>query len=182
MCHIAIAIGLGALQAQQQARQAKAMAVAQGKMFEANAKNSMEAFVNETQQLNLRERQEKEKAMAAKMQSDLQAMQLESRGKVASANSGVFLNNNAAMQNLARQGLVSGTSIQSNLGQVEDQLQMARYGAATTYQSRINSVAAPTFNKSNVMLGAGLSGAQTGMAYYSAFGGGGAPASSTAVT
>lgn len=169
MCHIAAVVGLGALQAQQQAQQAKSAAIAQGKMFEANAKNSMQAFVDESRQLNLRDRQEKEKAMAAKMQSDLQAMQLKSRAKVASANSGVFLNNDAAMQNLARQGLVSGTSIQSNLGQVEDQLQEARYGASTTYQSRINAVAPPTFNKGNVALGAALSGAQTGMAAYSAF-------------
>ena len=176
MCHPAVFIGLSAMQAMQSATQAKRMARAQGQAYEANAKNAMSAYVDNSRQLNLKQRQEKEAAMTATMQSDMKAMQLKATAKVAGANSGVFLNNDAVMQNLTRQGLVSGTSIQSNLGQAEAQLQEARYGASTTYQSRINSVAAPTFNKTSVLINAGLSGLQTGMAAYSTFGGGGAPA------
>lgn len=172
MCNPAAFIGLGAVQAMQSVTQAKQMAVAQGKAYEANAQNAMSAYIDNSRQLNLKQRQEKEAAMTAKMQSDMKAMQLKATAKVAGANSGVFLNNDAVMQNLTRQGLVSGTSIQSNLGQAEAQLQEARYGASTTYQSRINSVAAPTFNKTSVLINAGLSGLQTGMAAYSAFGGG----------
>lgn len=168
MCNPAVYVGLGALQMQQSAQQQQAVQQAQARAYEENAKNSMQAFADETRQLNLRERQEKEKALAAKMQSDLQGMQLKARAKVAGANSGVFLNNDAVMQNLTRQSLVSGSSIQSNLEQVEDQLQEARYGAATTYQSRINAVAPPTRSSK---LGAALEGVQTGMAAYSAFGG-----------
>ena len=182
MCHPAVFIGLGALQMQQQAQQAKSMAIAQGKAFEANAKNAMNAFVDNSRQLNLKDRQQKEAAMSAQMQSDLKAMQLKATAKVAGANSGVFLNNDAVMQNLTRQGLVSGESIQTKLGRAEAQLQEARYGATTTYQSRINSVAAPTFNKSNVLLGAGLAGLQTGMAAYSTFGSGGGAPSGTGAT
>ena len=182
MCDPVVFIGLGALQMQQQAQQAKSMAIAQGKAFEANAKNAMNAFVDNSRQLNLKDRQQKEAAMSAQMQSDLKAMQLKATAKVAGANSGVFLNNDAVMQNLTRQGLVSGSSIQANLGQAEAQLQEARYGATTTYQSRINSVAAPTFNKSNVLLGAGLAGLQTGMAAYSTFGSGGGAPSGTGAT
>ena len=170
MCHPAVFIGLGALQMQQSASQAKSAAIAQGKAYEANAKNAMSAFVDNSRQLNLKNRQEKEAAMTAKMQSDLKGMQLKATAKVAGANSGVFLNNDAVMQNLTRQALVSGSSISSNLGQVEAQLQEARYGASTTYQSRINSVTAPTFDRSNVMLNAAIAGVQTGMAAYSTFG------------
>lgn len=182
MCHPAVAIGVGAVTAYSSYQQQAEAARAQGEAYSQNVRNSLAAYADETRSLNLRERQEKERAATAQVQNDLQAMQLQSRAKVASANSGVFLNNNAIMQNLTRQGLVANQSIQLNLAQAESQLQEARYGATTTYQSRINSVARPNFDKNLALLTAGMQGIAAGASIYSGFVNPATTAATTATT
>lgn len=170
MCHPAAYVGIGALSAYSSYSQEVASVKAQSKAYSQNVQNTLQAYADETRQLNLRERQEKDAAATKKIQNDLQAMQLQSRARVASANSGVYLNNAAVMQNLTRQGLVANEMIQTNLDQAEAQLQEARTGAATTAQSRINAVARPTFNRGQALLRAGIQGASTAAMAYGAFG------------
>ena len=117
---------------------------AQAKAYEKNAELANQAKMDEDRMINLREAQEQEAAAQQAIEQDRQTQQVAARATVAGAESGGFLNNNAVMQDIVRQGLEANTMTGQNLERTTAQLGEERLGARTRAQSRINSVARPS--------------------------------------
>lgn len=136
---------------------------AQGKAYEANAAAANRAKMDEDRMINLRQSQEQEKAAQQKIAQDLETQQIASR--VQATDSGGFLNNNAVMQDIVRQGLEANTMTSQNLERTTAQLQEERRGAATRAQSRINSVARPSRRGTMLQIGAGAASTAAAAGY-----------------
>ena len=132
---------------------------AQADAYEANAEMANRAKMDEDRMINLRQSQEQEKAAQQKIAQDLETQQIASR--VQATDSGGFLNNNAVMQDIVRQGLVANNMTTQNLERTTAQLQEDRRGATTRAQSRINSVARPSRTATGLQIGSGLVSAGT---------------------
>ena len=139
---------IGTIQAQQQHK-------AQNKAFEANAEAATQAKMDEDRMINLQQSQEQEAAAQNAIEQNRQTQELASRATVAGGESGGFLNNNAVVQDIVRQGLEANTMTGQNLGRTTAQLGEQRLGASTRAQSRINSVS----KASNAATGLAIAGA-----------------------
>ncbi len=149
---------------------------AQRDAYKANAKAASQAKVDEDRMLNQQEAQIQEQASEAKIAQDLETQQVASRAQA--TDSGGFLNNNAVMQDIVRQGLEANTMTSQNLERQQAQLGEERIGAERRAQSRINSVARPSRTATALQIGSGLVQAGTNYAAMGGtFGGGGAPTS-----
>tara|TARA_X000001382_G_scaffold58660_1_gene40287 strand:- start:11660 stop:12196 length:537 start_codon:yes stop_codon:yes gene_type:complete len=124
---------------------------AQADAYEANAEMANRAKMDEDRMIGLREAQEQEKAAQAKIAQDLETQQIASR--VQATDSGGFLNNNAVMQDIVRQGLVANNMTTQNLERTTAQLGEDRRGASTRAQSRINSVSRPNRMATGLQIG-----------------------------
>jgi len=113
---------------------------AQNKAFESNAKAANQAKMDEDRAINLQEAQEQEATAAQSIEQDRQTQGLAAKATVAGGESGGFLNNNAVVQDIMRQGLESNTMSGQNLERTQAQLGEQRLGATSRAQSRINSV------------------------------------------
>lgn len=162
-----VSIGIGALSMVNSIQQQQAMSDAQDAAYEENLRASNQAKMDADRQINLQQAQEEESAAQSMISNDLQTRVLGSRAQVAAAESGGILNNNAVIQDVVRQGLMANNMTSQNLGRTTAQLGEQRLGARSTAQSRINSVSKGTGVN---YLGAGLQGAQTGMAFEGATG------------
>jgi len=132
---------------------------AQGKAYEANAAAANQAKIDEDRMINLQQAKEEEKAAQQRIATDLETQQTASRAQVAAAQTGGFLNNNAVVQDILRQGLNADTMTSQNLDRTVSQLGEERAGAMSRAQSRINSVARPS--RTATMLQIGASAAST---------------------
>ena len=188
MCEpISIGLAIGALSAASAQRQAKAQALAQAKAFDANVKNSEAAKVTADRQANLNLAQEEEQNAEVKINNALQLRKSISRAEVAIGDTGGNLNNNAIVQDMRRQGLMSENMASANMGRRLAQFNEGGLTSAANYQSRINSVAMPEWDSSAVATTSLLQGASSGLAAGSAAssmgigsgGGGGTVAAST---
>lgn len=130
---------------------------AQADAYKANAEMANRAKMDEDRMINLRQSQEQEKAAQQKIAQDLETQQIASR--VQATDSGGFLNNNAVMQDIVRQGLEANTMTTQNLERTTAQLGEERRGAATRAQSRINAVARPSKMATGLQIGSSLVGA-----------------------
>ncbi len=113
---------------------------AQNKAYKANAKAAAQAKIDEDRVINLQEAQEQEAAATQKIEQNRQTQELASSAAVAGGESGGFLNNNAVVQDIMRQGLEANTMTGQNLERTKAQLGEQRLGAKSKAQSRINSV------------------------------------------
>ena len=113
---------------------------AQNKAFEKNAEMANKAKLDEDRMINLQQSQEQEAAATQSIEQNRQTQEVASRATVAGGESGGFLNNNAVVQDIVRQGLEANTMTGQNLGRTTAQLGEQRLGANTRAQSRINSV------------------------------------------
>ena len=146
-----VSIGMavvGTIQAQQQHK-------AQNKAFVANAEAANQAKMDEDRMINLQQSQEQEAAAAQTIEQNRQTQELAARATVAGGESGGFLNNNAVIQDIVRQGLEANTMTGQNLGRTTAQLGEQRLGATSRAQSRINSVS----KASNAATGLAIAGA-----------------------
>ena len=137
-----------------QAGQALQQHSAQSKQFEQNAEMANRAKMDEDRMINLQEAQEQEAAATQMIEQNRQTEVASSRAKVAGGESGGFLNNNAVMQDIARQGLEANTMTGQNLERTKAQFGEQRLGASTRAQSRINSVAKPNALATGLQIGA----------------------------
>ena len=113
---------------------------AQNKAYKDNAELANKAKMDEDRMINLQEAQEQEAAATQTIEQNRQTQQLASRANVAGGESGGFLNNNAVVQDIVRQGLEANTMTGQNLDRTKAQLGEQRLGAVSRTQSRINSV------------------------------------------
>ena len=113
---------------------------AQNKAYTDNAEMANKAKMDEDRMINLQESQEQEAAATQTIEQNRQTQELAARANVAGGESGGFLNNNAVVQDIVRQGLEANTMTGQNLDRTTAQLGEARLGANTRAQSRINSV------------------------------------------
>jgi len=156
-----VTISMGALSmatAQQQA-------AGQKKMYEANAANAAAAASDQLMQLNLQQAQDEENALQQQMDTDLQMMQAMSTATVAGGESGASLNSNAALQDIARQGLVSNSRVTQQLERNNMQREMDTKGIMSGAQSRINSVARPSGAATALTIAGGVAGAAAAGGY-----------------
>ena len=124
------------------------------KQAAANEKNANAAFLNDSRQLNLRQRQEEEAESQRGMESDIQTMRDMSKARTASGESGVSgLSVDALMSDILRQNLSDDTKAASNLGATKAQIAEEKKGAETGRQSRINSVPYPSFAGTALQIG-----------------------------
>lgn len=130
---------------------------AQADAYEANAEMANRAKMDEDRMINLRQSQEQEKAAQQKIAQDLETQQIASR--VQATDSGGFLNNNAVMQDIVRQGLVANNMTTQNLERTTAQLGEERRGATTKAQSRVNAVARPSRMATGLQIGTSVLGA-----------------------
>jgi hypothetical protein len=137
----------------------------QKKMVEANAANALDAANDQLMQLNLQQSQDEENALQEQMATDLQMQQAMSTAAVAGGESGGSLNNNAAIQDIARQGLVANSQVTQQLERNNMQREMDRKGVMTGTQGRINSVARPSGFATALSMGAGVAGAAASGGY-----------------
>ena len=158
-----IGLVVGGLSAVNSAQQASAQYDAQAAAYKANVDASIKAKADTDRQINLNQAQTEEKAAQEKIATDLQVRQSTSRAMVAGAESGAFLNNNAVVADMVRQGLVANTMVSQNLDREAAQRAESRDAAHSTYQSRINSVARPTWDRGSVLLGSVMQGVSTGL-------------------
>ena len=126
---------------------------AQRDAYKANAKAANQAKIDEDRMINLRQSQEQEKAAQQKIAQNLETQQIASR--VQATDSGGFLNNNAVMQDIVRQGLVANNMTSQNLDRTTAQLGEERIGATRRAQSRINSVDRPSRTGAVSQIGSG---------------------------
>lgn len=169
MCEpISIGLAIGALSAASAQRQAKAQHEAQAKAFDANVKNSAAAKATADRQANLNLAQEEEKNAEQKVNNALQLRKSISRAEVAIGDTGGTLNNNAIVQDMRRQGLMSENMASANMGRRLAQFNEGGLTSAANYQSRINSVARPEWDSGSVMTTSLLQGASSGLAAGSA--------------
>jgi len=117
-------------------------AKAQNDAAEMNARNANIAKMQQDQQISLQQGQLQEKSAEERIDNQLQTRQALARADMAAINSGGMLNNDAIGQSIMRQGLVTDTAILQNLDRDIDQFGLDRKGAASSAQSRINSVSA----------------------------------------
>ena len=117
---------------------------AQAKAYEKNAELANKAKMDEDRMINLQQSQEQEAAAAQAIEQNRQTQELAARANVAGGESGGFLNNNAVVQDIVRQGLEANTMTGQNLERSKAQFGEQRLGADTKAQSRINSVAKPS--------------------------------------
>ena len=113
---------------------------AQNKAYVDNAEMANKAKMDEDRMINLQESQEQEAVATQEIEQNKQTQQLAARANVAGGESGGFLNNNAVVQDIVRQGLEANTMTGQNLDRTKAQLGEERLGANTRAQSRINSV------------------------------------------
>lgn len=128
---------------------------AQNKAYEKNAEMANKAKMDEDRMINLQQSQEQEAAATQSIEQNRQTQELAARANVAGGESGGFLNNDAVMQNIVRQGLESNTMTGQNLERSKAQLGEQRLGATSRAQSRINSVS----KASNAATGLAIAGA-----------------------
>ena len=123
-----------------------------------NRRNALAAQNDELRQINIQAAQEDTAAAEQKLQTDLEVMQQTSRAEVAGGESGVSLNNNAVIQDMARQGLVANTGVDRNLDTTMQGLQEDRLGSKSRAQSRINSVSKPSSTATGLKIGQAIVG------------------------
>ena len=123
-----------------------------------NRRSALAAQTDELRQINIQAAQEDTAAAEQKIQTDLEVMQQTSRAEVAGGESGVSLNNNAVIQDMARQGLVANTGVDRNLDTTMQGLQEERLGSKSRAQSRINSVSKPSSTATGLKIGQAIVG------------------------
>jgi hypothetical protein len=123
-----------------------------------NRRNALQAQKDEQRQINIQSAQEDTAAAEQKLQTDLDTRVMASRATVAGDESGAVLNNNAVLQDIERQGLVSNTAVDRNLDNTMQGLQEQRLGAKSRAQSRINSVSKPSARARNLQIGSAIVG------------------------
>ena len=138
---------------------------AQNKAYEKNAEMANKAKMDEDRMINLQQSQEQEAAATQSIEQNRQTQELASRATVAGGESGGFLNNNAVVQDIVRQGLEANTMTGQNLGRTTAQLGEQRLGANTRAQSRINSVSKSSAAATGLQIAGNA--ANTGAKYYS---------------
>jgi hypothetical protein len=153
----AISAGGAQVSAQQQADAA-------GEAYDANAKAAVEGNAITQSQINEQEVQDQMDLAQAKIEGDLENQRLLSRTKVAGLESGGTLNNQAAIQEVMRQGLVNQDIQTVQLDRSRRQFAQERDTSARTAQSRINSAPKPKVNTAGLAIqaaGAALQGVST---------------------
>jgi len=138
---------------------------AQNKAYEKNAEMANKAKMDEDRMINLQESQEQEAAASQSIEQNRQTQELAARANVAGGESGGFLNNNAVIQNIVRQGLEANTTSGQNLERTKAQLGEQRLGANTRAQSRINSVSKASAAATGLKIAGNA--INTGAQYYS---------------
>lgn len=123
-----------------------------------NRRNALQAQKDEQRQINIQAAQEDTAAAEQKLQTDLDTRVMASRATVAGGESGAVLNNNAVLQDIERQGLVSNTAVDRNLDNTMQGLQEQRLGARSRAQSRINSVSKPSSTATALKIGSAIVG------------------------
>ena len=137
---------------------------AQNKAYEKNAEMANQAKMDEDRMINLQEAQEQEAAATQSIEQNRQTQELAARANVAGGESGGFLNNNAVVQDIVRQGLEANTMTGQNLGRTTTQIGEERLGAKTRAQSRINSVSKSSKKATNLAIAG--SAVSTGAQYH----------------
>jgi hypothetical protein len=132
---------------------------AQADAYEANAAAANQAKVDTDRQLNLQQAQLDEKAAQEKIAQNLQTQQIASTATTAAGESGGFLNNNAVIQDIVRQGVEANTMTTQNLERNVAQIGEQRLGARSTAQSRVNAVARPSRMATGLQIGSSLASA-----------------------
>ena len=138
-------------------------AKAQNEAYRENAIAANRAKMDEDRLINLKEAQEDEATATQKIEQDRQTQELEARAEVAAAESGGFLNNDAVIQDIVRQGLEANSMTTQNLERTKAQYNEERLGATSRAQSRINSVSRAS------PLATGLQIASSGVDAYSSY-------------
>ena len=123
-----------------------------------NRRSALAAQNDELRQINIQAAQEDTAAAEQKLQTDLDTRVMASRATVAGGESGAVLNNNAVLQDIERQGLVSNTAVDRNLGNTMLGLQEQRLGANSRATSRINSVSKPSSTATGLKRGSAIVG------------------------
>ena len=141
----ALSIGGSQVSAQQQADAA-------GEAYDANAKAAVEGNAITQSQISEQEVQDQMDLAQAKIESDLENQRLLARTRVASLESGGTLNNQAAIQEVMRQGLVNQDIQTVQLERSRRQFANERDTSARTAQSRINSAPKPQVNRAGLAL------------------------------
>tara|TARA_X000001036_G_scaffold318279_1_gene296693 strand:+ start:783 stop:1343 length:561 start_codon:yes stop_codon:yes gene_type:complete len=132
---------------------------AQADAYEANAAAANQAKVDTDRQLNLQQAQLDEKAAQEKIAQNLQTQQIASTATTAAGESGGFLNNDAVVQDIVRQGVEANTMTTQNLERNVAQIGEQRLGAISTAQSRVNAVAKPSRMATGLQIGTSVLGA-----------------------
>ena len=94
--------------------------------------------MDEDRMINLQQSQEQEAAAAQNtIEQNRQTQELAARANVAGGESGGFLNNNAVIQDIVRQGLEANTMTGQNLERSKAQFGEQRLGANTQERSHV---------------------------------------------
>ena len=138
----------------------------QEEAYQENAEQANQAKMKDDQQTMIRRQQEEEDAAQAKVKTDLEARKAAARARVAEGESGGFLNNNAVIQDIFRQGLTANQATTQNLERSNLNTQFQLQANQNRAQSRINSVAQPDSTATALQIGGQI--ADGGTQYYTA--------------
>jgi len=138
---------------------------AEGEAYKSRATTANQAKVDTDRQLNLQQAQLDEKAAQEKIAQNLQTQQIASTATTAAGESGGFLNNDAVIQDMVRQGLEANTMTTQNLERNIAQIGEQRLGAKSTAQSRINEIARPSRRGTVLQIGSGAASTAAAAGY-----------------
>mgnify|MGYP003635513719 CR=1 FL=1 len=132
---------------------------AQADLAEQRYESAAQAKIDTDRQLNLQQAQLDEKAAQEKIAQNLQTQQIASTATTATGESGGFLNNNAVIQDIVRQGVEANTMTTQNLERNVAQIGEQGLGARSRAQSRINEIARPSKTSTGLQIGTSVLGA-----------------------
>lgn len=133
----------------------------QNEAYERNAQAAIDAKILEDAQMNQQFSQKQTKAAEEQIATDLETRKAASRAKVAEGESGGFLNNNAIVQDIMRQGLEANTMTSRNLANEQAQLRFNQIASTQKASSRINQVAKADATSTGLQIASGLVDAGT---------------------
>ncbi len=123
----------------------------------ANTKAANAAYLSDTRQLNLQQREYEEAEAQRSFDADLQAARDTSKAMTAAGESGVSgLSVDALMNDILRQNLFDDNKANSNLNMGKAQIAQEKEGAKAGRQSRINQVPYPSFASTALQIGGGM--------------------------
>ena len=138
----------------------------QKKAHKENAEAAAAAKAVEDQQTLIQQSYADQDAAQEKMRQNAEVRKKAARARVAAGESGGFLNNNAVVQDIMRQGLVANQATSQNLERQTTQTGFDLMANESRAQSRINQVAKPDAIATGLNIGGTVAQgyAQAGMA------------------